>query len=516
MKPSAFGVAVFLYLLAITVLRDSPYSMFGTVYGMRTAVLMAALPLLVAAVAGTPRALALAVFVACLGPMHTISSAVVLLGIVWLLVRTLLQRGEDWRMLWSRMRHGATGALLVFIAYLLLLWLLRLGDGSDMYSFPIFFTGWLAVPLWIALLGTLPFTAEDVAWLRTRVLLAAAALAAVILVFPLLAGAPQLYLSVLQPLLRVYPDLLGINTPRFPLPDMQQPYDFNWGSLASAHYSSLLLAVVCFRCVMHAVLTRSPRWLIPAIAALAASLMGENLHALPGLLLGACLAVVALGWSRRQHQHAGATAFAMVVILLVGTGVLITMLYADSGSQAGTRKAVLIHASLKGMQKEPLRALLGEGAGTHGSKAADMRLPLRYREMDTNLHERLYAMNPRYGAVLDRVAEVPQFIPPYRVQFSSTMGRTMSGSIAAVREFGIVGILLGASVLFRIFRGLYLAMNSADETDRSWAATALILLAAVCITALFRHYFEYPDIMISCGMLLLCAKGRGVTAASVA
>lgn len=512
MNPRAFGAVVFLYLLAITVLRDSPYSMFGTIYGMRTALLMAALPLLAAAMAGTPRALALAVFVASLGPMHTISSAVVLLGMVWLLIRALLRRGEDWRMHWSRLRHGATGALLVFIAYLLLLWLLRLGDSTDMYSFPIFFTGWLAVPLWIALLGMMPFTPEDIAWLRTRVLLAAAALAAVILVFPLLAGAPQLYLSVLQPLLRVYPDLLGIDTPKFPLPDMQQPYDFNWGSLASAHYSSMLLAVLGVGLLIHAASMRSPRWLPLSIATLAASLMGENLHAVPGLLTGAVLASAALTLASRQRMNPPVLAGVTLVVLGVGTAALIGTLYSGGGPYADTRKAVLIHNSLDAVVNKPFRALFGEGPGTHGSKAADMRLPLRYREMDSNLPERMNTVNPRYAAVLDKVSTVPQFIPPYRVQRSSTMGRTMSGSIAAVREFGIMGFGLAAIVLYLLLRNLYRECATGSVVDRSWAAAALLLLATVCMTALFRHYVEYPDIMISCGMLLLLAKSPASSA----
>lgn len=500
LRSDALWYATCVLLFGIVALfRESPYMLFDTRFGMFETLVWSCVVLVGGILANRPRALLAAVFVCALGPMHTIALCCTGVALLWLLLRSLRRSDAYWSLQPARIGRPLLVGAAALMIWLTVSWLLRLGNGSDASAWPLLFISMFLVPVFWLCAAMLEWKDDDLIWLVRRATFTATAMLTVVLLQPLVTGSWDMYryagsgLSKLLPIAR--PAL-----PPHPLPFSQQPFDFNWGSMASAHYASVLFVLLGVGALAYGVRTRTIRALLLAAAAGIGCVMTENLHALPGALVLLVVAMIGMASTSRVVRTAMFISTLAVTLLLPLS--LVHHFYVDGTPLERSRKGVLIYDTWSSMRNDPVNAFFGAGPGTFGSKVADMRLPLRYREIGSNLPATFEFVAPAYQHTLNAVQTVPQFLPPLHVPLFSTMGRMMSGANGILREFGLFGTALLFVCLAALLRSVLVHARTDAPLLRTIQVMAAGFIPLLGSLSVFRHYAEYPDIMTA-GMLLV-------------
>lgn len=378
-----------------------------------------------------------------------------------------------------------------FLVYLLLLWLLRLGDTTDIWSLPAYFASALAIPtLYILLFQGLEWSREELLALRRMLLTLLSAQAAVVLLYPLLIGHASLYLAGFNGLFKGFNLFLGLG--------VSLPYadpDWNRGTLVDAHQLGFLLAILFAWVLLSALQRRSFPLLLLAVALLYLFGVTETTHAVPSLLVAASIAVALLLLSRFAVRMTTLTFTALLLGTLLPI-VLAVMIYAGDTWFAHTNKALLYRNTLTYLYDNPLDALFGTGAGSFGSRVANKRLT-----------DGLYKLEYPFPSVIGaRTAQEYETVLKQAQKgiAGATAQVQVSGLVAQAAEFGLLGNLLLLFFLGTVFRERLRATNGDGVTEQT-RNIALVMFTFVLISGslCFRQYLEYPQIMAFACLLLL-------------
>jgi hypothetical protein len=478
---AVFFLLCFTYVLAITLLRHTPWLAIGPGFASWMGITFAAVPFAIACIAHRPSYYTTALLAACLGPHHrTAILAAFAMGIVLLVRVVIAERGDVAGLCRRAFRQHGAGWFTALGMYCACVWLLRLGDSTDAWSFLALAASLFTVPLAFFALSFLPWSARE----RTRAAWNAAlflfAVATVILVYPLITGAYEQYTV---PFFAFYKAVASF----VPLPFafVWHNPDYNTASLRSAHYSAVILFLLAFALAVYGGMQgrRHAVYALLAFIMFFASSMGENVHAFPGMLLGVVASAVLLVRGVRRPSRASAVVLAVTGAAAV---LLIVSLYRWSPYYNFVAKARLYDAAGAMVEDHPGRYLLGEGPAAFASHAAQKRL--QAGAGDEFPFPLLPSFgNPRYEAALHRARTDNMY---------TTLNRPVSGVLGVVMEWGLLGTALLVLALHRILRSALAAgTRAADPIARAAAATAVAAVPLIGLVLVFRPYLEYPDVM---------------------
>ncbi|MBL0175435.1 MAG: hypothetical protein IPP94_09265 [Ignavibacteria bacterium] len=447
----------------------------------------AAVPLAAALLSGRPSFIVAAYLAACIGPHHRVAilasfaTGLVMLGIVlW------RNRGHLGAFISDAIRNRSFGLVLAISGYLTAVWLLRLGDSTDAWSLFALSASMLTVPFAVYSLSYLVWTDSEARSAVRCVASLGGAVVCTVLVYPMLVGQYGQYGVAFYTIQKAF----GAYIP-FPFALGWVNPDFNTATLRSAHYASIIATFFSFGCIVFAVLSR--RRMLPLLAAvcgLFAAGLGENGHALPGMILAACAVPGAI--LLNSVWRPAATAAALLGMTVATSVLLVFAVYAWTPYYSRMPKAAFYNASLDYAFRHPGRLLLGEGPAAFSSHAARKRLPQDLTD-DLDFPFLPRHVNPPYAAVLGAANGPDKY---------TTLNRPISGLLGLVMEWGLAGTALVFVVLHRLLRG---ALNTWAQhrhpLRRSAALTAAAALVILFVSLVFRPYFEYPDVMAAAGVL---------------
>ncbi|MBI5645319.1 MAG: hypothetical protein HY962_00175 [Ignavibacteriae bacterium] len=478
--------AAFLYIASITLLRPTPWMNIGTGFDFTMGLIWAGVALLAGFLSRRPSVLVPCFLIACLGPHHRVAILSAFVSGVVMLISTLYAERHDIRSFVHRafVEKGA-GYVLAIGLYMCVVWLLRLGDSTDRWSFLALAASMFAVPLAVYSLSYLTWTGDEYTLTIRNCGLVLLALGSVVLLYPAAVGAFDQYGVPLYMLSKAAASSLHIPI----LMEWTDP-DYNSASLRGAHYAAMILFIAAAGWSVYAVRARA--WMHAGAAALLAyaAAMGENAHALPGLALAGCL----MGLDGLRGTRAGRMrAAALALLPFIAAVVLVLIVYNWDAYLRSLPKRALYTNALRQAVNDPVRLLLGEGPAAYASHAAAKRLSLPYRE-DNEFPVMPPFTSPRYDEALRQSFGENRY---------TTLHRPISGLLGFAMEWGVLGSALLLGAVYVLFRRV---QEQTDGPARSAVvAAAITSLSLVGVSLAFRPYAEYPDIMAVASISFLLA-----------
>lgn len=476
-------LVVFLYLLSIALRR-------GT-YGAETSLSFAEIavftiiPLLAGLWSRNRVGMVGGLLVASMVPFQKTIASVFVLGVLVLL--PIVLRSEVRQRLFT---SDVARRFALFLAYLVLLWLFRLGGNTDLWSLPLLMGSAFAIPLfYILLFEGLSWDQLQLTALRRMTLILLFAQSAVVVVYPLIIGHTQLYLAGANGLFKGFNLFFGLGA-TLPYADP----DWNRGTLVDAHQLGFLLALLAayaFASVRH------PRRIVTLMAGAGLlSLFGitETAHAVPSLLTGLVLMAVARWYTRRRRKVKllRLALFSTAVALPIAFAVII---YSGDTWFARSNKAILFEQTIKLMQEEPLNAVFGQGPAAFGSRVANKRLPRSFHAPEYPVPFLIEEhVNEDYARVLQ---EAQKGIG------GNTAEVQASGLVATAGEFGLVGNAFLLIFLFAVFSRRLPSLAGDTPSDVAMHGTGVFAFIFLAGALCFRQYLEYPQIMSFFWLFLL-------------
>lgn len=477
----------FLYFASISLLRPTPWLDLGTEYTFAMSLAWALTPLVIGFIINTPPAITGGFLLAMLGPYHRTAIIIAFITGTAMLIQAVRVRGWS---LPSLVREGVRERgflfLLVPAAYMLVLWLLRLGDSTDGWSFLALSASLFTVPFAVYSLSYLPWDREKTdRAVKTAGIILAAQLC-IVLAYPAFTGQFAQYSQAF------YGVQKALQSARMPINvlDWVNP-DSNFGTLRSSHFMSVVMYFLACASFAYAVISgRRKYYFVTAFAGLAC-LMGENAHFLPGAVAGTAVLVVLL---RVKHSGARRVAVSLMIFAAFSTVLVWWMVYGPAGRFPETAKAKVYIASFEHAAQHPLRAIFGEGPAAFSSHAARKRLGGGLSD-ENRFPFILQFTNPWYAAVL-MSAE-----PAYA---GTTLGRPISGILGILLEWGLLGTLILLAVSWKLLSVLVrTVLSPTSVSSKAAAITALAGIIAVVPTLVFRPYLEYPDVVGVLGIAVM-------------
>lgn len=485
-------IALMLYFLSITILRSSPWLDIGTEFSFGMALAWGVLPLLIGLIRGTPSAISAGFILACLGPYNLTSVILAFLLGTGMGIATLIQHRSEMRLLLTmELWRRGFGYILAVTAYAFLVWVIRLGDSTDGWSFLAMASSLLTIPFAVYSLSYLEWDSKEARRFAALMGWIVAALMITVLAYPLLAGEFEQYTQAFYILYKT-----GELVFDMPFEMAWIDPDYNWGSVSSSHYlAALMLFAAAAFCYL--ALRGKRRMLMFSTAAIAlyCYALGENAHIIPGVLLG--LALVLL-WqiAERFSLRPGALSATMITGVVVATFGLIAGLYSTGALYGDSQKAKLYSAASEYIQTQPGRALLGEGPASFASRAANKRVPTSIMQLE-----------------YDFIPPIPEYVSPKferALQSSanavggSTMEMPVSGLAGIVIEWGFAGTLLLLGVLWLLLKQLFGAYRRVeDRYVRALAVSGIFAFVVLTVSLSVRTYFEYTELTSVAAMLIM-------------
>ncbi|MFZ1729592.1 MAG: hypothetical protein WAV84_05625 [Bacteroidota bacterium] len=483
-KEILLGLMVFLYLLGIALLRGT----YGTedALSLSEIVVFSVLPLIVGAFTRSKVGVIGGILVASMVPFQKTIALVFIISV--LVSMLMLFRSGSVRNL---MKDTAARFFFVYLGWLFLLWIIRLGGSTDVWSFPILFGSMISIPLFYLILFIgFVWSKGERSQLRRLFVTLLLAQSAVVIAYPLLIGHPVLYLAGANGLFKGFNLLFNFG--------VQLPYgdpDWNRGTLVDSHQIGFLLAILTALLFASAHYFRQKTLIVAGLVGIYLFGITETSHAVPAFIAGLFLAGVAAFFLERGMRLHIITSLLLICITLFPV-ILATSIYGGNTSFSQTRKAFLYRSTIEQLTQDPTTLLIGYGPGTFGSRVSNKRLPAEYG----------YIEYPFPIVVGERVA--PAYAVAMRQAGKGSGGATaqvqVSGLVSLVAESGVIGtiiFLLFVAVLCE--KMLLMIATSNDITAKILAITGLFTVVLISGSLCFRQYFEYPQIMSFVWLIVL-------------
>jgi len=383
--------------------------------------------------------------------------------------------------------------LLALVAYAMVLWVSRLGDSTDSWSFLALASSLLTVPFGVYSLSYLEWTGDGIVRALRLLTYTGIALVVVALLFPALSGDftqyPQAFFVVFKTIRSVMP---------LPFEMQWVDPDFNRVSLTSSHYFAAVMLI--FSGAMSAMALNTKRYIrycAGSFAGIFCFALGENAHILPGAAVG-IVAVVLVAQSRRVNAPAGAASGMVIACAVCCIALVVSTLYFHGGRYSLSQKGVLYAMVKERAESDPVRFLFGEGPAAFASRAANKRMPQQRMEIEYAFPFAIPEFaSPMFMEMVDRSEHAER---------GSTMKRPLSGAAGILMEWGVFGSLLIIVILFRLIRSAVRTIRSTKRSEIQAAAyTAVFGLVMITVSLSVRTYFEYPEITSVAASLLMLA-----------
>jgi len=483
-------LTIFLYLLGIALRRGS----YGAENPLTIAeiVVFTAIPIVVGFWFRSRNTIVLGVMVAAMIPFQKSIALVFSIGALALLPH-LFRRSS-----WQTIRQTPTAMLFaLFMGYVVVSWLLHLGGTTDLWSFPVLFASMLSIPAFYLLLFTsLKWSEEERRRFGIDVILLLIAQSGVALVFPLLISKPELYLAGFNGLLKGANAFFGLG--------LALPYadpDWNRGSLVDAHQLGFLLALLAVFLIAYG-MYNTRRWsVIVGALMIYAFGMTETSHAVPGFLLGACLAVLAVFLVKKMRPR---SITGILLVLVVGAPLAGQYLFYERHPVfSASAKTALMHAAVTAWRSDPLALTFGDGPAAFGSRVANKRVPKRITNVEYGFPILIpLRVSAKYETVLREAI---------KGRNGTTAFVESSGLVAMVGEFGIAGTIFFVGWIASIVRMNIQHMHAVQSSPlQALALTSLFAIGLIATSLVFRQYFEFPQIMTYVWGITLCNIGLPV------
>lgn len=483
------GLVVFLYLLGIA-LRRGTYAAEDAL-SLAEIVVFTLLPLVVGASSRSKAGIAGGMLVASMVPFQKTIALVFVVGIL-VIIPMVLRSGN----IKTVLKDTAVRFFLLFTGWLLLIWIVRLGDTTDGWSFPILFGSMLSIPLFYLLLfHGFEWSSAELTEMRRMFVTLLLSQSAVVIIYPLLIGHPVLYLAGANGLLKGFNVLFNLG--------LQLPYadpDWNRGTLVDSHQLGFLLAILTALFFASAHYLRRKTLFIAGVVGIYLFGITETSHAVPAFITGLLLAVTAAFLMHRAVRLRVLAPFLFVCIALFPP-LLTATIYGGDTLLSGTKKSLLYRGTIEQFQQNPIALMFGFGPATFGSRVANKRLPEGYDRLE----------HPFPILVGERVA--PAYAAALKYSERGSSGTTAqvqaSGLVSILAESGIVGTMLFFLFVVTLGKRLLTTMSTDNEPAvKSLAATGLFSIVLIAGSLCFRQYLEYPQIM-SFVWLLVLLPGSG-------
>lgn len=473
-------VIFFIYFASITVLQRTPWFDLGIDYTIWMAFAWAGFALLCGFILNRPSTISIGFLLGCLTPFHRVAVVMALITAFALLVRTLIKnRGQFVSFFRNAIQQRGFGWILLISGYAITVWLIRIGDSTDVWSLVALASSLFMVPATAYALTYLPWSDTErniaIRWSG----LAVAALGAIVLLYPAVTGQ---WIQYRQALYVVHKALQSVNIEVFSI-EWINP-DYNIGSLRSAHFMSVVMLAPAFSLSAYAFVRRKLVLFLYSIPFWYLFLLGENAHAFSGIIMATIVVFLFLrrGVVRRPAFHA----MGIVVMVLIAAVLSINWFYGAIGYFHTSPKAKTYAYSLKHVQQHPGRLILGEGPAAFSSYASRKRLP-GYLTDDTPFPFIPGYANPHYAAVLELAHEE---------NTSSTINRAFSGFLGLFMEWGLIGSALLITMFSILLRNVIKASCASESLKVRGLAIGSVAMFIIVFSMLpFRPYLEYPDTM---------------------
>ncbi|MDH7516258.1 MAG: hypothetical protein QHI48_10345 [Bacteroidota bacterium] len=476
------------FVLSITIIQHPPWQGIDTRFTFGMGIAWAVFALLAGALSKRPSLFVPCFLAACTGPHHRVAVLCAFACGLAMLGRVLWSNRKAYRPFFREaFRSRGFGLVLAIAVYGVAVWLARLGDSTDGWSFLALAASMFTIPLAVYSFEWLRWTDDERKKAARNTFLYLSAVALTVLLVPLLSGRVEQYTV---PAYVLYKAASAVRALPFHMQWVDP--DANSACFRSAHYAAVALFMLTAFAVAYGRYSGEKRTVLIAAGALFAALMGENAHALPAMAASA-LALFIL--ARPSCQRRPVRCAAAITVGSVAVAVcVVAAFYSMNDYLSNLPKARLYRASFAYASGKPFRFIVGEGPASFGSHAARKRLPPGLSD------ERVYPFLPRtvspaYRTVLEEVDARGA---------TTTVHRPISGLVPFFLEWGLIGSIL---LLYTVFRMLHAMMPAVIGVTSPWtaaaAATAIASFPLLFVLLGFRPYLEYPDVMAVASVLFL-------------
>jgi hypothetical protein len=392
------------------------------------------------------------------------------------------------RLLFSR---GGLNRLERRIAVLLLyaagIWLVRIGNTTDPWTFPLYLFLDL-LPIVLVLL--IPQMARSPSHLKLIAVGWYAALGAQL--FPLMAK----------------PIALGEPSP------FSLWYDLNHGTLTRAHYLGVLLILLGVFLGYYGSLRRNaPILFLTALSAFGVYVTGSK-HA----LLAAIAALLVFGALRARGRVRWRSVAAAGVAVLIVAGVFGRLFALDDRISLSSTdkwvsyislsdKVVFVERTYTYFAAHPVDLLVGLGVGSYGSRVASSRATdVLYKEA-----YRLPAAIPSFtsGPYGESMRDLYTAADADRLSGSNVAGNPFSSVVGVVAELGLLGTSLYLLIYSAVLRmALKVIQDDSSDLWRALAATSIFAIPFLLLLGVMDAYFSQPSVTIPIWYLFGCVCAR--------
>jgi hypothetical protein len=487
-----------LYFLTMTLMISSPWLPSAPGFTFSESIVWASIPLLIGLVRYTATSITTGFVLAAFGPYNqtTVILAFILgciLGIITLWnYRTRLKE-----LVISVFVERGFYFLVALVAYIVIIWLLRLGDSTDKWSFLALASSLLTVPFVAYSLSYLPWNRVEIRNTARLLLLTGSALIVVALVYPLICGRYEQYSQAFFVLYKTVSVFAHLPVSM----DWVDP-DFNRVSFSSSHYFAVAMLLLSVAALYAGHIgKRLKGYYLLGFLALYCFALGENAHIIPGALAGFA-ALGLLVFSRKGVLGSGTSAVLVTLFTVAATLALIGVLYFPDGRYSLSQKASIYRHTLERIQENPVRSFFGEGPSAYASRAANKRYSDAVLEIEYSFPFAITDFtSPSFAAVIQESVTY---------EGGSTMKRPLSGAAGFFVEWGIFGTLLGLFIVYRLLRRAIKTYTDSEHIEaRVISAIAVFGMVLLGVSLSVRTYFEYTELTSLVSVLLMLAVSAG-------
>jgi hypothetical protein len=506
-------ILVFFYLLAVSLIRKSPFWPAGYDLPWQAGLVLALIPLIPALITRKIDHLAKGYIVTLFLPFQSaisMVSVVVIFAVAWRSLRQWI-RGDRGALRWN----DSLVWIAAYLAFAAFHWIVQPTARHSLMSSGLAFLTIIATPTALVLLaratGEERKSEEIFRFLLTVILLEAF----VLVLYPLITRNPVMLAAVINGFLK--PIYAALDLPwTYPWVDP----DWNPGSLTIPNYAAVISAVGAVYFLVRIPAEKHPRHMAAFLLLSFTAFMAENAMAIGAAAAAVAISAVIAAMLRilparttvkKACTYAAGIAFSGLIVFLLLT-------YLGPGRFAETQKGHYYSRTLSMIAGRPLKALVGYGPGGYGSRVSFLRVksdPYHIRLQFTRAYPiRIFSDS---SARSDFAEDYEKILASPAEWKGESQGQIYSGLLALIMENGIIGLGLLAGLALPIFCSLFAYVRNARRHDMKYGITALFGICFLMSLAVFYNYTEIPTVFGVCAFPALLIhstiRDRAISAA---